>query len=213
MVFLRSAGQAAAPEVLVEGDGVYARYPALGDYEDWARLREESRAFLTPWEPTWAPDDLARASYRRRLRRYARDIRDDEAHPCFVFRSVDDALLGGCTFSNIRRGAAASCSLGYWIGAPHKRRGHTFAALQALIPHVMGGTRLNRLEAACLPENIASQQLLTKLGFRREGRARDYLRIAGVWRDHLLFALLRSDIAERQPAPAWQFVRSRALFF
>jgi len=197
MAFLRTAGQPAAPEVLIDGDGVYARYPCAADYDDWARVRDESRSFLTPWEPTWAPDDLSRSAYRRRLRRYARDIRDDEAHPFFFFRQGDGALLGGCTFSNIRRGAAAMCSLGYWVGAPYRRRGYTSAALRALIPYVMGAMRLNRVEAACLPENVASRQLLLKIGFRQEGRARHYLRINGAWRDHLLFGLIRADLEDR----------------
>ncbi|MEL7027814.1 MAG: GNAT family protein [Pseudomonadota bacterium] len=194
MAFLRTSAQPSASELVVDGEGVYARYPTPSDYDDWARVRDESRSFLTPWEPTWAPDDLSRPAFRKRLRRYAKDIRDDEAHPFFFFRASDDALLGGCTFSNIRRGAAAACSLGYWIGAPYRRRGYTFAAVQALIPYVLDAMRLHRVEAACLPENVASRQLLLKAGFRQEGRARHYLRINGAWRDHLLFAMLRTDL-------------------
>ena len=52
---------------------------------------------------------------------------------------------------------------------------------------------LHRLEAACLPDNAASQGLLRKLGFHEEGYARDYLRINGQWQDHLLFAMLSGD--------------------
>ena len=55
---------------------------------------------------------------------------------------------------------------------------------------------LHRVEAACLPSNEASQRLLRRVGFREEGLARAYLRIAGEWRDHLLFARLYDD---RQP--------------
>ena len=55
--------------------------------------------------------------------------------------------------------------------------------------------RLHRVEAACIPENTASQGVLRKAGFQPEGLARDYLKIDGVWRDHLLFGLVapRSD--------------------
>ena len=44
----------------------------------WSKLREDRRAFLTPWEPIWPSDDLTRAGFRRRLRRYAEDITADQ---------------------------------------------------------------------------------------------------------------------------------------
>jgi [ribosomal protein S5]-alanine N-acetyltransferase len=53
--------------------------------------------------------------------------------------------------------------------------------------------RLHRVEAACIPGNNASIRLLEKTGFQREGFARQYLCINGVWQDHLLFARLRGD--------------------
>src|SRR5690606_14568290 len=56
---------------LIEGKAVQLRAPAAGDYAEWAALRGESRDFLTPWEPTWAPDELSRAGFKRRLRRYS----------------------------------------------------------------------------------------------------------------------------------------------
>ncbi|MEM6851154.1 MAG: GNAT family protein [Pseudomonadota bacterium] len=196
MAFLRAPTFAANDTDPLTGPLVFARHPAPEDYAEWARVRDVSRASLTPWEPTWAEDELSRAAYRRRLRRYARDIREGDAHPYFFFRGADGVLLGGCTFSHVRRGAAAACSLGYWIGAPYRRRGYTLAALQLLLPHVMQELNLNRVEAACLPNNVASRNLLLKAGFREEGRARNYLRINGAWRDHLLFGLIRSDLPE-----------------
>jgi ribosomal-protein-alanine N-acetyltransferase len=56
--------------------------------------------------------------------------------------------------------------------------------------------RLHRLEAACIPTNLASIRLLEKTGFRREGYARGYLCINGTWQDHLLYARLQSDPRE-----------------
>jgi ribosomal-protein-alanine N-acetyltransferase len=67
------------------------------------------------------------------------------------------------------------------------------AAVRALIPAAFDLLRLHRLEAACIPTNLASIRLLEKTGFRREGYARSYLCINGVWQDHLLYARLQSD--------------------
>ena len=177
----------------VAGAGVTLRAPQGGDYAEWAALRESSRAFLVPWEPTWPADDLTRGAFRRRLKRYAEDVRSDLAYAFLIFRSDDNALVGGLTLANIRRGVAQAGSIGYWVGAPFARKGYMTAAVRALAPFCFGTLRLHRLEAACIPANTASVRLLEKTGFQREGYARSYLCINGVWQDHLLYARLKDD--------------------
>lgn len=180
-------------DALIEGDGVLLRAPAMADFEEWSTLRAESREFLVPWEPTWPLDDLSKGAYRRRLRRYARDIREDAAYPFFVFRNSDRALVGGCTLSHVRRGVTQSASVGYWVGERFKQQGLMSAGVAALVPYVFEDLHLHRLEAACLPENLASRRLLLRVGFQQEGLARQYLKINGRWRDHLLFAIVKGD--------------------
>ena len=63
----------------------------------------------------------------------------------------------------------------------------------AMLPFAFVTLGLHRLEAACLPHNYASARVLQKAGFKREGMARRYLRINGIWQDHDLFALLQDD--------------------
>jgi [ribosomal protein S5]-alanine N-acetyltransferase len=177
----------------ITGAGVTLRLPQSGDYAEWAALRERSRAFLVPWEPTWPADDLTRGAFRRRLKRYTEDVRADLAYAFLIFRSDDNALVGGLTLANIRRGVAQAGSIGYWVGAPFARQGYMTAAMRALIPFSFGTLRLHRLEAACIPGNAASVRLLEKTGFQREGYARKYLCINGTWQDHLLYARLKDD--------------------
>src|SRR2546422_6322076 len=121
MALFRTVNFADQPP-LIEGDGVYLRAPQTGDYAEWAGLREASRAFLTPWEPTWPADDLTRSAFRRRLRRYAEDQRADQAYAFFLFRS-DELLVCGLTLANLRRGVAQTGSLGYWTGERYARQG------------------------------------------------------------------------------------------
>jgi ribosomal-protein-alanine N-acetyltransferase len=176
------------------GEGVRLRPPRITDHGPWSELRMGSREFLQPWEPTWPTDDLTKSAFRRRLAAYARDIDLDQAYPLFIFRAKDDALIGGITLSNVRRGVAQMASVGYWIGQPHARKGHMLAAVRAIAPFAFQKLGLHRLEAACIPENAPSRELLLKAGFRLEGEARAYLKINGVWRDHLLFGMLAGDI-------------------
>src|SRR5437016_9595340 len=114
----------------IAGDGVLLRVPQMSDYGAWSSLRETSRDFLTPWEPSWPVDDLTRASFRRRIKRYFEDQRSDLAYPFFVFRRSDNLLVGGLTLSNIRRGCAQAGSLGYWMGVPHARQGFMTEAVR-----------------------------------------------------------------------------------
>ena len=184
-----------APEIepLVRGDGLYLRPATASDFPAWATLRAESRAFLTPWEPTWPEDDLTRAAFRRRLRRQAEDMARDESFTFLIFDSATDALLGGLTLGGIRRGVAQAATLGYWMGARYAGRGRMTRAVAASTRYGFSTLRLHRIEAACLPENIASMTLLERNGFVREGHARAYLKIDGAWRDHVLYALLEHE--------------------
>ena len=191
MALFRSVSTDPGPSIA--GEGVYLRAPQMADYSDWALLREQSRNFLTPWEPVWPPDDLTRGAFRRRLKRYAEDQRLDQAYAFLIFRIEDHALIGGLTVANIRRGVAQAASVGYWIGEPFARRGYMTGTVRALVPFAFDQLRLHRIEAACIPGNIASVKLLEKTGFRREGYAREYLCINGVWADHFLYARLKND--------------------
>jgi [ribosomal protein S5]-alanine N-acetyltransferase len=193
MAFMRGLTFPGGQQPVIRGADVYLRYPRIGDFKVWARLRSESRDFLAPWEPSWARDELTKGAYRRRIKRYQKELRQDTAYAFFVFRNSDDALVGGCTLSNVRRGVTQCCALGYWIGGRFARQGYMYGAVRALIPFVFSTLGLHRIEAACLPTNEASQNLLIKAGFRQEGLARRYLQINGEWRDHVLFALLEDE--------------------
>ena len=173
----------------IDGEGVYLRQPELRDYQEWADLREASRAHLIPWEPTWAQGETSRGSFRYKLRRYTEDARDDRAYALFVFREEDDVLVGGATLSNVRRGVAQMASLGYWAGECFSGRGYITAAVRAVVRYAFEDLDLHRVEAACQPDNAPSRRVLEKAGFTHEGVAKAYLKINGQWRDHLLFGV------------------------
>ena len=184
---------AAPPTLRLVGERVMLRPPERGDFEEWSKLRGESRRFLTPWEPSWAPDSLSRGAFRRRLQRYAVDWRTDQGYSFFLYRLEDGALVGGIGLSNVRRGVAETGSLGYWVGERHARRGYMTAGLRLILAFAFQRLKLHRVEAACLPHNAPSRGLLLKCGFREEGYAREYLCIDGHWQDHVLFAMLREE--------------------
>jgi [ribosomal protein S5]-alanine N-acetyltransferase len=198
----RLFGAAPAP-LRLTGERVMLRPPERSDFEEWAGLRGASRRFLTPWEPSWAPDSLSRGAFRRRLQRYAVDWRSDQGYSFFLYRLQDGALVGGIGLSNVRRGVAETGSLGYWVGEGFARQGYMSGGLALILGLAFQRLKLHRVEAACLPHNAPSRGLLLKSGFREEGYAREYLCIDGRWQDHVLFGILReewSELAKRSPA-------------
>ena len=179
--------------VRVEGDRITLRLPKHADWRAWTTLREESTDFLRPWEPVWAQDHLSRRAFTNRVYWAGRAEAQGTALPLLMFRRQDDALLGAITLDNIRRGPAQAGTLGYWVGAAHARQGYMREAIEAVVHHAFAQMDLSRIEAACLPGNAASRGVLEKTGFKYEGVAQSYLQINGRWRNHVLYANLRSD--------------------
>ncbi len=195
---LRAALNRMKRPAYIEGKLTLLRAPLATDYLQWSTLRGDSREHLTPWEPVWAADELSRAAYRRRLRRYQIAAREGTGFMFFVFDRKTNEVAGGCQLSNARQGIAQSAvTLGYWTGKKFAGQGLMTDAVAAVVRHAFDRLGFHRIEAACLPSNAASRRVLIKAGFTAEGTARKYLKINGEWQDHLLFAVIAGD-----PVPA-----------
>jgi [ribosomal protein S5]-alanine N-acetyltransferase len=179
--------------VRVETERMTLRLPEHADWRQWSELREASAEFLSKWEPVWATDHLTRRAFTNRVYWAQRAEAQGTALPMLMIRREDGQLLGALTLDNIRRGPAQTGTYGYWIGAPFARQGYMREAILALTHHAFTRMDLSRLEAGCLPENLASRGVLEKCGFKYEGVAQSYLQINGRWRNHVLYANLRGD--------------------
>ncbi len=180
-------------KVQLETERLSLRPPVHADYPAWSALRQDNRAFLTPWEPTWAADHLTRRAFTNRVYWAQRSISGGTAVPLFLIRREDNQLLGAITLDNIRRGPAMAGTAGYWIGEPFSRAGYMREALVAVVHYAFTALDLSRIEAGCLPENAPSRRLLESCGYKYEGVAQSYLQINGRWRNHVLYANLRHD--------------------
>jgi ribosomal-protein-alanine N-acetyltransferase len=185
--------------VRIETERLVLRPPVQGDFRAWSDLRRQSADFLRPWEPAWAEDHLTRRAFTGRVGWARQSIAQGTALPLMLV-AADGILLGAITLDHIRRGPAQSATLGYWIGQPHARQGYMREAIAAVVQHAFITLDLSRIEAACLPENVASRGVLEKSGFKYEGVAQSYLQIAGRWRNHVLYANLRGDRRGRTAA-------------
>ena len=173
---------------MLTGRRVVLRPPVMDDFPAWVALRQDSRSFLEPWEPLWNDDEFSRRNFRLRLRAYKSWAEADQAISLFIAEQSTGNLLGGITLGGIRRGVQQSGTLGYWIGKRYKRQGLMTEAVNLIVAHSFSEMGLHRVEAACLPRNTASRALLQSCGFEEEGLAISYIKIAGKWEDHVLYA-------------------------
>lgn len=181
------------PTPIIRGDGLVIRCPQQADYAEWRDLRLRSREFLTPFEPRWSDTELSARSFAARVRRNRRDAGYGTEFSFLIFAQEHrrSTLVGGMTLSNIRRRASQNVTLGYWMGVDFAGKGIMTRAVAQILPFVFDTLSLHRVEAACLPDNMASRRVLISNGFREIGIAEHYLQINGMWRDHLLFGLTR----------------------
>ena len=182
-------------DLRLKGPQVVLRSGDPTDWGKWRHLREASRAFLTPWEPSWPSNGLSFTYYCGLLRRYAREWRNGEGYNFHIFLNNADGkegeLIGGISLNSVERGIAQTGTLGYWMGAPFAGKGYMREAAALVSVFGFDTLRLHRLQASCLPHNEPSINLLRRLGFEEEGYAKAYLQINGVWEDHILWARVR----------------------
>jgi ribosomal-protein-alanine N-acetyltransferase len=155
-----------------------------------------NREFLTPWEPAFTPKSFDAAAVRRIGERAVADARTGLAFAFAIFPGSygdDVPVVGYLTFSNVIRGIFHACIMGYKLDRGMQGQGFMTEAAAAGIEYMFSVQRMHRVAANYMPHNQRSAAVLRRLGFRVEGNAKDYLYIAGAWRDHVLTALVNPD--------------------
>ena len=157
---------------------------------------ERNREHFARWDPPAPADFYTVAFWERGLARSIDEFASDRSVRFDLFDASipgSQVVIGRIGFSQIFRGPFQSCILGYQIDAAYEGRGLMREALEATIRYMFEVKVLHRVQANHLPENQRSAALLARLGFVREGFAKDYLYIAGAWRDHVLNALTNPE--------------------
>lgn len=163
--------------------------PALPDAAEFIDAVRASSALHGPWLDLPDTPELFVAYLDRAAR-------DDQANYLIRHRACG-RLVGLANVSNIVRGSLQSGYLGYGAFASHAGRGLMTQGLRAVLGSVFGDLGLHRVEANIQPGNARSIALVQRLGFRKEGFSRRYLKVGGQWRDHERWALLAEDF------PGW----------
>ena len=159
--------------------------PALLGYCE-AERREGAR--FAPRRPA---DHYTAGHWRRQVRVREADRRAGRGLALCLFRKgAPREIAGHVSLGDVVRGPFQAAHLGYALRKEHEGRGLMTEALRAVLRYAFGRMRLHRVMANYMPSNRRSARVLRRLGFRREGLAREYLLIDGRWRDHVLTSLV-----------------------
>ena len=173
------------PYPVALSDDVTLRVVTAHDLESIRDAYRRNREHLAPWEPERAESFYTSTEQGQILANQIAQLGAGSGYPLVMVHG--SAVIGRMTLSGIVRGPFQSANVGYWVDKEHAGAGLASAALGHLIAHSRDELGLHRIQASTLLHNVGSQRVLRKAGFEPIGVARNYLKIAGRWQDHLLF--------------------------
>jgi ribosomal-protein-alanine N-acetyltransferase len=177
-------------------DRIILRPPRTSDLGDLRRALRKNATHLRPWSPApEAGEDPTSITAISKL--ILRNRREWKRGLAFVLlacaREEGEPIIGRIALGGVMRGVFQNSYLGYWIDVDAQGRGLMTEAVRATTEFAFAHAGLHRVQAAVMPKNVASQRVLDKVGYRREGLAARYLCIAGSWEDHVIFAVTREE--------------------
>jgi ribosomal-protein-alanine N-acetyltransferase len=206
---IRSPRSPRAQHLNLRGRRIALRPLSDQDFTAWSEVRLRNADWLLPWEPlrpAYLPDPATdRGAYVTRCRARERETIADHAYPFGIF--VGDAFAGEINLNNIVRGALQTGTVGYWIDRRHAGHGYMSEALVVVAAFAFERLDLHRLEVCIVPRNTNSRRVVEKLDLRLEGTAKRYLQIAGVWEDHLRYAITSEEWQTRREGMLDRWVR------
>ena len=177
------------------------RPPRASDVPELRRLMRANAEHLRRWEPAPTPgeDPTSLTAVANRVTRQRRDWKRGDSYTLLVtLRTRGEPIVGRVNLGGVLRGAFLNAHVGYWIDRGHQRQGLTSEAVRGAFSFAFGVGGLHRLQIAIMPRNVASLRVMEKIGVRREGLGQRYLRIAGTWEDHEIFAVTREEWEARK---------------
>jgi ribosomal-protein-alanine N-acetyltransferase len=170
------------------------------DREPWIEGLRASRELHDPWTPLRGPDWTPEAAWDR--------MWDMESHPYnrkMVAVAGDGRIAAWVNLNEIVYSHTMSATAGWSVNAQFAGQGVATEAVMGLLDYAFAvepdGVGLHRVACGIMPENVRSLRVAEKCGFRREGFAPKLVRIAGEWRDHVLFGKLAEEHSPARGAP------------
>ena len=177
-----------------ESDRLILRSLSVKDAGEVYDFRTRNAEFFKQWSPEYPPDYFSREFHCKNLIQIEADVLKGTLVQFGVYLKSDQKrIIGSVVFSNIIMGPFKSCYLGYRIDKDEINKGYATEAIIAGCEYMFKEKKLHRIEANIIPGNTASIKTIEKAGFTYEGLSKKYLKINGVWEDHLHYVLLNEE--------------------
>lgn len=150
-------------------------------------------AFLKVWDPPHEPEFYTEAYQKKALDQDEETFLSGRGLRYWLIPKNEAVIIGTIAFNNIVMGPFCSCFLGYRLDEKRQGQGLMTEALRKCIELAFGSLGLHRIEANIMPRNKASLRVVEKLNFKNEGLSPEYLKINGVWEDHIHMVLLNRE--------------------
>jgi ribosomal-protein-alanine N-acetyltransferase len=150
--------------------------------------------FFKPWSPRYVEDYRKKETHNAKMDNMVKEYTEGRTIKFFLFKKDDpERIIGTTVLANIVRGPFLSCFLGYRVDEQENGMGYASEAIKKVVEYAFTELGLHRIEVNIIPRNKASLRVMEKTGFTYEGTSKKYLRINGVWEDHIHFVMLNED--------------------
>lgn len=177
--------------MIIKTDRIILKSPHEVNGKEVSAYYDRNRDFAREFEPVRSEAFYTEAYQNELLESLKEDWESQRGYCFFIFLS--DMLIGKIALNNIVMGAFCSCFLGYGLDEMYANQGYMTEALKRVIVFAFEELKLHRIEGNIMPRNKASRAVVEKCHFTNEGVSRKYLKINGVWEDHIHYVLLNDS--------------------
>lgn len=181
--------------MILETDRLLLKSSSCEFAEPLAQFYIHNKDFLEQFEPKREPSFF---TVEEQLANLQSELALQDSKTLFRFYLFDkqapDTIIGVVALSNIVWGGFLSAFLGYKLSEDCLHRGYMTEAVGRVVRFAFDELGLHRIEGNVMPRNTPSLAVLRRCGFVHEGDSPSYLRINGVWEDHMHMVLLNQDI-------------------
>jgi ribosomal-protein-alanine N-acetyltransferase len=180
--------------IFIETKHLLVRTLQHSDCAEWLRAKQDNYHYLQTREPIWDMDALTYQGYHRFLNDVFASFSSGTYYSFGVFAKDNKTLIGGFEISNVLFWPKQSATIGYWISETHKGRGYATDVLAHMLQWSFHSFQLIKIEAGTMISNFASQRVLSKVGFTKEGISHCFGEINGQFEDHILWGITAKEL-------------------
>ena len=174
------------------GQQIYLRLYKISDASELVSLHNRNREFFQRVSPLLPEAFYTEEYQKQRLQQALKKIDEGQLYAFGIFLKETEKLIGDISLTQISRGDLQSCYTGFTLDKENNGMGYTTEALKLVVDYAFKELKLHRIEAGAMTDNIASIRVLEKVGFEKEGIAKENLKINGKWTDHQILAIINS---------------------